>query len=197
MRSQYIEKGAFERLLSSMPLLTALAVRVCLETGMRVGDCVQLRQSDIKGQTVTYKAQKTGKIDKKPLTKELVRELRRYGGDDLIFASTRAKSGHIARQTVYRGVKKAARLAGEAANVTPHTARKVYAVEKRKEVGLLETQRLLQHTNAETTALYAFADVALGGAISAAEFDRIIDEIARRTARMVVKALFGKKRKTP
>lgn len=197
MRSSYIEKGAFERLLSSMPIKTALAVRVCLETGIRVGDCVALRQCNIVGQTLTYKAQKTGKKDKKTLTRALVRDLREYGGTDLIFESKRSKSGHISRQTVYKGVKRAARLAGETANVTPHSARKIYAVEMRKAVGMKETQRLLQHSNAETTALYAFSDVALGGAISAAEFDRIIDEIATRTARKVIKALFGKKRKTP
>lgn len=195
MRSDYIKKDALENLLAAMPVKNALAVRLSLETGMRVGDCVSLRWANFKGQTITYTAQKTGKTDKKKITKPLLQLLQQYGGDDFVFASTRSKNGHIARQTVYRALKKAARLAGVTANVTPHSARKIYAVEMRDKVGIKETQRLLQHTSPEVTALYAMSDVALGGTISAAEFDRLVEIIASRTAQKVVKALFKSKKK--
>lgn len=194
MRSSYIKKDALERLFSSLPAKTALCARLCLETGMRVGDAVAIKPENLVGGKVIYIAQKTGKKDVKKLTKALFNELLTVSGENFVFTG-RGKSGHLTRQAVWKAVKKAAALAGEVANVTPHTARKVYAVEMREAVGLKETQKLLQHSNADVTALYAFSDVALGGQVSAAELERLIDAIAKRTARYVIKALIAKKNK--
>lgn len=195
MRSEYIKKDAFERLFSALPYNTALCARLCLETGMRVGDAVALTPESLKKQKVSYIAQKTGKKDTKPLSKALYRELLAVCGENFVFESRKAKSGHLTRQAVWKAVKKAALLAGETANVTPHSARKVYAVELRKAEGLKATQAALQHSNADTTALYAFSDVALGGRVSSGELERLIDTIAKRTAREVLALLTNRANK--
>lgn len=195
MRSEYIKKSALERLFAALPQKTALCARLCLETGMRVGDAVSLKPENLKGGKVVYIAEKTGKKDTKKVTSDLFRELLEISGEEYVFASNRSKTGHLTRQAVWKAVKKAARLAGETANVTPHSARKVYAVEMRKAVGLKQTQHLLQHSNAEVTALYAFSDVALGGKVSAEELNRLIDTIAKRTAREVLKAVAAARNK--
>lgn len=195
MRSDFVKAKALEELTQAMPIRAALAVRVCLETGMRVGDCVALRWDNIKCNTVSYIAQKTGKKDTKKLSKRLVADLKLYGGNEYIFESVKAKSGHMARQTVYKALKKAARMAGHTENITPHSARKAYAVEMRDRVGLAETQRLLQHTSADVTALYAMSDVALGGRVSSAELTRLVEMISTRTAQKVISALFAHRHK--
>lgn len=194
MRSEYTDKKSFARLFSALSEKTALCARLCLETGMRVGDAVALTPASLKPGKVEYIAQKTGKKDVKPISKELFKALLRISGVDYVFESARSKSGHLTRQAVWKALKKAARLAGATGNITPHTARKVYAVEMRKAVGLKETQRLLQHSNQETTMLYAMSDVALGGAVSSAELERLVDAIAKRTAREVLRALARRKK---
>ena len=197
MRSEYIKKDAFERLFSALPYSTALCARLCLETGMRVGDAVALTEENIKNGKISYIAQKTGKKDVKPITKELKDELLKNCSNGYLFPSNRAKSGHLTRQAVWKAIKKAAQLAGETANVTPHSARKVYAVEMRKKKGLKATQAALQHSSSDVTALYAFSDVALGGRTSSAELNRLIDEIARRTVRELFRTLRQKRKKNP
>lgn len=191
MRSEYIKKEALWRIISLMSGFPAVIMRVSLETGMRVGDVCALKGENIDGRYITYTAQKTGKNDKKKVSAALAKELAFYKGrkSEHLFASSKSKSGHISRQTVWRAVTAAREMAEEKAHVTPHTARKTYAVEYKEKYGLAATQKALQHTNAETTALYAFADVALGGKVSAYELNRLIDDIANRCADRVVQKL--------
>jgi hypothetical protein len=44
-------------------------------------------------------------------------------------------------------------------HVTPHSSRKTFAVDVMRNKGFSVAQKALQHTNAETTMLYVFADL--------------------------------------
>ena len=46
--------------------------------------------------------------------------------------------------------------------VSPHTLRKVFAVELYREKGFKAVQEALQHTNGATTEIYSFADWSTG-----------------------------------
>lgn len=140
-----------------------LALRLALESGMRIDDVLSLRSENLKGRTITYIAEKTGKKDSKVISKALSNNLRKQIISDdpkEFFFKHRLKKGeHRTRQAVWKNIKKACVLAGIEGNISPHSARKTYAVEKFKNDGLTETQKALQHDNVNTTMLYAFSDL--------------------------------------
>lgn len=85
------------------------------------------------------------------------------GGGNWLFPSDIDPSKHVDRSTVYRALKEAALRMGETRNVTPHTARKIYAVEAYKATKDLEAVKyLMGHANTAVTALYAFSDIISG-----------------------------------
>ena len=67
---------------------------------------------------------------------------------------------HRTRQAVYKDIRRAAEAFRVREHVSPHSARKIYAVEQLHKSGdLHKVQRLLQHDDAAVTAIYAMADV--------------------------------------
>lgn len=65
MRADYIKPSVYTRIYHLMEYENALALRLSLETGLRIGDCLALRPEDIDGCVISYTAQKTGKSGKK------------------------------------------------------------------------------------------------------------------------------------
>lgn len=162
MQSRYLED---KELQSVRRLLTAhrwLPFQVALETGMRIGDVLSLRWEDVRGSTITFKAQKTGKLGKaavSPETAEWLRRARRRRGSEWVFPSPRKPGAHLTRQAAWKWFKAAAEAAGlEVAGVSPHSLRKVFAVALCKAEGLEAAQAALQHSSADVTSLYAFSD---------------------------------------
>lgn len=125
---------------------------------MRVGDVVSLKPEQLIKRTIVYTAEKTGKPDKKSISHDLAERLKRISGKKWIFQG-RDPEKHRTRQAVWKDIKKACRTLGISENVSPHSARKTYGVEIFHEKGLQATQRALQHDNAGTTMIYAFADL--------------------------------------
>ncbi len=141
----------------------ALALRLSLETGLRVGDCLALTPKDIDGQTITFTAQKTGKRGKKKISADLARRLQKISDKNFVFVG-RFGDKPRTRQAVWKDVKRAAKAAGiKDKNMSVHSARKTYAVEDLHENGFKHTQKELQHERAETTMLYAYSDILFGG----------------------------------
>lgn len=139
-----------------------LALRVSLETGMRIDDVLSLKVSDLKKRTITYIAKKTGKQDKKTITNTLstaIRALADESKSEYIFPHRNDPEKHRTRQAVFEDLRKARERIGIKDHVTPHSARKSYAVHLRAEKGFEAVQKALQHDNASTTMIYAFADV--------------------------------------
>lgn len=144
-----------------------IAMRVSLETGMRIGDVLKIKKADIKGRTVSYIAEKTGKKGKAVLSQDLAKRLKSLGNDIWVFPHRCSTEKHRTRQTVWNDVKKASKMLKEKGllndeNVAPHSGRKTFAVNDRKENGLTHTQKALQHSSKGVTMTYAFADELIG-----------------------------------
>lgn len=156
MKSDFIEKDVFELILELVPYDVAIALRVSLETGLRIGDVLTLKPENITDNKISVIAQKT----RKPMCAEIPKEYARYLERHAVwcFPSPRDATKHRTRQSVWACVKRAVARLSIAENVTPHTARKIFAVERFKRKGLRETQDALQHDSVSTTLLYAFAD---------------------------------------
>jgi integrase len=150
------------------------ALRVSLETGMRINDVLSLRPEQVNGRVIRFTASKTGKDGTAKISADLYRELKQGANKDFVFPSRKAGK-HRTRQAVYKDMKKACDILGVTGQISPHSARKTFAVELRKKSGIVEVQKALQHTDKETTMLYAFAD-AVGRSDS--ELANIADYIA-------------------
>lgn len=138
-----------------------LALRVSLETGLRIDDVLSLRACQIVRRTICGTAEKTDKPYKKTISADLAKRLAALtpnkGG--YIFPHRLDPMRHRTRQAVWGNMKKAAVLMGVKLNAAPHSARKTYAVEMFKDKGLEQTQKELQHDRISTTMIYAFSDM--------------------------------------
>lgn len=159
MTTDYLPLNEYSRLFPYLSYDNYLCLRVSLETGLRIGDVVALRTEALAGNRITYIAQKTGKFGTATITKDLAERLRRIAGAVYIFESSSSKNGHRTRQTVWKDVKKAAKIAGIDRNIAPHSARKTYAVQTFKNKGFSAAKKELQHDDPATTMLYVFSGV--------------------------------------
>jgi integrase len=159
MRTSYLNPTIYNRIYGVMQYPNALALRVSLETGLRIDDVLSLRPSDLTGQTVRGIAEKTDKPFRKVLSRDLSQRLRQISGKYFIFEHRTDPKKHRTRQTVWKDVKKAVNILHISGNIAPHSARKTYAVELFRDSGINEVQKELQHDRLSTTMLYAFADV--------------------------------------
>lgn len=158
MKSKYVENTDLCRLKESLDSEAWLPLWVSLETGLRIGDVVKLRKANLKDDGLHYKAEKTGKNGVAKISKELRKVLEQRRGKWL-FPSPYKHKNHITRQCAWQRVKRACKKAGiEPDGVSPHTFRKVFAVELYRESGFKAVQTALQHNSAATTEIYSFAD---------------------------------------
>lgn len=165
MRSEYIPDSNLDAVLARIQPDNARALRVSRETGARIGDVLALGAANLNGTTLTYTASKTGKLDVKKISKELADDLRAHTdrGSGMFFPG-RDGTKPRTRQAVWADVKRGARRAGvPLEGVSPHTARKCYAVAVCRSDGFQAAQEALQHENASTTLLYTMADVTAKG----------------------------------
>jgi integrase len=164
MRSEYVSSEVMELALKKMSPDNALAVRLSLATGLRIGDCLKCRVDELRDGKLFYVAQKTGKIGTAVIGSKLEKELRLNSGGGVWCFPGRDGTKPRTRQAVYIDLKKCAKELGIEENLTPHSARKVFAVEELKSKSFAEVQEELQHTDGNVTMLYACADK-LNGAI--------------------------------
>lgn len=163
MRSDYIKPENYNRLFVFMSYENVLAMRVSLETGLRIGDVLKVRSDELVGRTIHFTADKTGKAGKAVVSQDLANRLKRIAGNTYVFEARGNPEKHRSRQAVWKDVKKAAailRVAGaiSSENFSPHSARKTFAVTDAERYGLNHTQKQLQHRDKSTTRAYAFSD---------------------------------------
>ena len=141
----------------------ANAVRVSLSTGLRIGDVLSLKRSNISQDGVFHTVcDKTGKPFNGKISQTLASELLfRSSGSEWVFPSPSPRRAGLprTRQAVWRDLKKAAKTCATTRNISPHTARKIFAVEQFRKNGLNATKEALQHDRTETTLIYAFSDL--------------------------------------
>lgn len=148
-----------------MPRETRGIWLLMLETGVRVSDAVGACNGDFDAQGFYhYVAHKTGKPGRAKVSPDFIRSyVDRERPDDLLFPSKRRRNRPFTRQTVYNHIRKAAKLCGyDVEHISPHTARKSFAVDLYEKKGLGATMAALQHKDAATTLLYAMSDDPLG-----------------------------------
>lgn len=166
MKSRYIEDYELLKLKKYMTKRHWLPFEVALQTGLRIGDVLKIKKTDIdeiKGE-LNYVSEKCSKRGRCKLAKNLCKKLLSNSQtSEYCFASRRSKSGHITRQAAWKWVKDAAERANvDISGVSPHAFRKVYAAELYKEKGIEAVKNALQHERADTTQIYALSDFITG-----------------------------------
>ena len=141
-----------------------LPFRIAELTGLRIGDVLKIRPGDVRKGGFVYTAQKTGKRGFAALPDELIVALLRSSRlSRWCFPSPKDASKHLTRQAAWARVKRACEKAGvDPRGVSPHSFRKVFAVDLLGRSSLSEVQKALQHDRSTTTELYALSDWATG-----------------------------------
>lgn len=157
MRTEYLIEKEVERVLDLLTYENRLVLRVLLHTGIRIGDCLQLKPEQLKP-NFWITEQKTGKRRQIGLPEPLLSDLQQNAGEHWVFPGSDPKK-HRTRQAVWKDVKRAAAALRLTANAAPHSARKVYAVDLLRKYGDIDrVRRALNHGGLEVTLIYAMAD---------------------------------------
>lgn len=161
MRVEYMLDKEVEHVLAALMPVNSLVCQVCLHTGLRIGDVLNLKVAQIKPRFWVTEA-KTGKRRMvglpEPLREAILKQQKEAGGGEWAFPG-RNIAQHRTRQAVWKDVKRAARLFRVPQNVGPHSFRKVYAVDLMQKYGDIEkVRRALNHSSESVTMIYAMAD---------------------------------------
>lgn len=159
MRSEYAPRGEVEHILAALQPQNRLACEISLFTGLRINDVLALKTSQIQKGRFTVKEEKTGKTRSVYLLKDLQARALAGAGQHFVFEGRLNGKKHRTRQAVFKDLRRAADLFRLRSHLTPHSMRKIYAVEEYKKHGNLKrVQRLLNHNDEAVTILYALAD---------------------------------------
>lgn len=189
MKTDYLTAEQFDQMFELMSYKNALALRVSLQTGLRIDDVLSLRPQDLQGRTLRGTAEKTGKKFVKQIGSDLARELKKIGSNYFIFQHRLDPKRHRTRQAVWADVKKAAKLLKFDVNAAPHSARKNYGVEVFRKSGLSAARRALQHDSDATTMIYALSDKIVRNNKKTAQIVDLSDETIEKIADMVAKKI--------
>lgn len=165
MRAEWAPKETLELLLTAMMPANRLAIRASMATGLRIGDVLAFKTAQVRQQRWTVKEQKTGKLRRVYLPAKLCEDILAQAGRIWAFEGRSDAKKHRTRDAVYKDLRRVAtlyRVDGKklVEHISPHSARKVYAVEAYQKTGSLrKVQDLLNHEDEAVTMLYALADV--------------------------------------
>jgi integrase len=160
LRSDFINKDIVGHILYALTPENRLACQVALETGLRIGDILAFRTADLKKKSFTIREQKTNKKRVVRLRECLKNELLAQSGKIFVFEHRTDPQRHRTRQAVYSDIKRAAKLFRIKENISPHSLRKLYAVDLYQKTGdLSKVMQALNHDNDTVTMIYALADL--------------------------------------
>lgn len=159
MRSRYIPRADMAHLLAGCMPQNAEALRLSLDYGVRIGDVLRMPIEAAKTGRWSFKEEKTGKRRIVKLSEAHRQALLSFGGKIYAFEHRLDPHKHRTRQAVYKDLTRIAK-AFRLAQVTPHSARKIYAVQALERFGgdVERVQHLLNHSSAAVTMLYCYAD---------------------------------------
>lgn len=160
MRSRWVTDEVMRAILVALTDTNRLAVEMSWRYGMRIGDVLAVKTAQVRRGRFTYSEEKTGKHRRITLSPDFQLRLLREAGRIYVFEHRYDVKRHRTRQSVYKDIRRAAALFRLGRGVSPHTARKCYAVKAYRESGkdLKRVQRLLNHSNEAVTMIYALAD---------------------------------------
>lgn len=160
MRSGWVPAGEMQHILAALTAPNRLACEVSLATGLRIGDVLALKTGAVKKQRFTVQEKKTGKTRAVYLPRELQERCLAEAGQFYVFPGRLSGRDHRTRQAVYKDLRRAADLFRVKAHISPHSARKAFAVDLfQRTADLKRVQRLLNHGDEAVTVLYAMADL--------------------------------------
>lgn len=162
MRSEWVPTEILEHILSALMPTNRLICEISLATGLRVGDILLLKPEQVQPdkKRFTIKEQKTGKSRTVYLPKKLREKAFRMSGRYWVFEHRLDVKKHRTRQAVFKDLRFVAELYRVKAHISPHSARKAFAVDYYGKCGknIKKVQKLLNHSNEAVTMLYALAD---------------------------------------
>lgn len=161
VKSDYVNKDVISHILAALTAQNRLVLLVSLCSGLRVSDVLNLKTAEL-AERMTITEKKTRKRLKVRLDPALLAALRRQAGAVWVFEHRLDVNKHRTRQAVWKDLQRAAKAfrIPPAVRITPHTARKIYAVKQyRRTCSIDRVRRLLNHNDKCVTQLYALADV--------------------------------------
>lgn len=165
MKTRYLDTSEIRALKKATAASDWLPFEVALYTGLRIGDVLKIKRDDISSDGIlTFTAQKTGKTGQIKLPKQLTNKLTANNSSQWVFPSPRKGSAfHLTRQAAWARIKASARRANiEIDGCSPHSLRKVFAVDLFKREGSKAVMDALQHSDMNTTDIYALSDFISG-----------------------------------
>ncbi len=161
MKSDYVDTKTMEHLLALLMPENRKAIECSMRYGMRIGDVLSLEREQVAKLNFSYKEQKSGKSRRIRMSKTFAESLLALGSSEspYVFPSRFDTLKHRSRQAVYKDIRRAAKAFRLLQHVSPHSARKLYAVNAYKRSGnMKQVQQLLNHSSEAVTMLYALAD---------------------------------------
>lgn len=162
MRAEWVPARVMKSLLAAMMPENALALEVSMATGLRIGDVLRITTEQARKQRFTIAEEKTGKHRRVYIPRKLSERMFENAGRFFVFEGRLDPKKHRTRAAVYKDLRRVARLYrldGKkiAAHVSPHSARKIWAVEAAGQGR--NVQKVMNHQDAAVTMLYTMADV--------------------------------------
>lgn len=158
-RSQWVDNDTMKHVLAALMPENRLAVITSLVTGLRIGDVLALRVSQVRQGRFVVTEQKTLKRRTVRLPLQLQYQLLSGAGVVYVFEGRTDARRPRTRQAVYKDIKRAAKAFRVIENLTVHSARKIYAVQEyQKDMDIERVKKLLNHSNEAVTMIYALAD---------------------------------------
>lgn len=158
-RSEWVSNEIFGHILAALTEENRLAVITSLVTGLRIGDVLCLRSRELRQDRITVTEHKTLKRRTVRVPKKLRDQLLSIAGYIYVFEHRTDPRRHRTRQAVYKDIVRARKAFRISEHITPHSARKIYAVaEYKKDCDIRRVRKLLNHSDEAITMLYALAD---------------------------------------
>lgn len=173
MKSDYLTMEEVQALAEQLPAPYRKLVTVAAGTGFRIGDLCDAYCGDYKVETREFEL-----FEHKTCHYRKVVPLQLASVDILLLSCSEPEYKHmfrtwdgkpINRKSAWRWVKRAWKSLNpdDTRQISPHSLRKAYAVQRRKNGWTLEQVRAdLGHESANTTMLYYFADIIANPSLS-------------------------------
>lgn len=160
-RADWVHTDSLKHILAALMPANRLAIETSLATGLRIDDVLHLRTADLSRERFTIKERKTGKARRLRLPQSLRDDLLGQAGRWWVFEGRTDPRKPRTRQAVWKDLHRACVLfrISKQLHISPHSARKIYAVSKYQTGQSLDkVRRLLNHSNEAVTMIYAMAD---------------------------------------
>jgi integrase len=162
MKSEWVKVETVDIVLNLLTPPNRLVIELSMATGLRVGDCLGIRSAQLRGASqrrITVREEKTGKTRRIYIPRGIYERMLQQAGQIYVFENRLDPKKHRCRQAVWKDLRRARRALRVPENVTPHSARKMYAVELYEKTGdLALVADRLKHSSTTVTMVYAFAN---------------------------------------